>query len=215
MEHEAFLLFKDKKSLDNTVKYIQEKCPSQIASIKSFFQDWESDLRKSKINILLPNKSNTSIFECQILFATHLMTILYETFSEDERYYETNTPLMTSQLCSNDEIGEFLEQLLFGDIINIINFYQAIFLLNIKNYKLKSSIFISRFKKLGKYKDKKQMKNIKKHFIEAQKILAQLEIKANESELSIVPLSFSIKGGENFIVLGINNDKTGRSADLK
>lgn len=136
----------------------------------------------------------------------HFLRIYIYKKTGDKKYRES------INLCSNDEIGEYLEQLLFGEIVNFINFYQAIFLLNIKNYNLESKIFISLFKNLGK--DKNEMKNFKKQFWETHKILTELGIKVNEHELSKSNISFPIKGGENYISLGINSDKTGRSADL-
>ena len=59
------------------------------------------------------------------------------------------------------------------------------------------------------------MENVKKQFMQANEFLAQLKIKVNEQELSKLPISFPIKGGENFIILGNNSDKTGRSVDSK
>ena len=113
-------------------------------------------------------------------------------------------------LCEENEIGVHLEVLLFGDSVKCINFNQALFLLNIDNYKQTYNTFCENFKNLG-IKDFKNYEDLDK----AKIFLKNIGLEVNKIEINKPPTVFQIKGEGSNLMLGLNRDKTGRSVDLK
>jgi len=110
------------------------------------------------------------------------------------------------------EICFNFEKLFFGKIIASINFYQAIFLLNINNYELPYSKFSEIFKKLDDIFDENQShdNNYINDLNNAKMFLEILEINFKDEEINGKQIKFPIKSNEGSLHLGINNDKTGR-----
>ena len=120
-------------------------------------------------------------------------------------------------LCQEGEIGFYFENLFFGKIISSINFYQAIFLLNINNYELPYSKFSEIFQKLDNIFDEKQSPD--NYYINdlnnAKIFLETLGINFKDEEINSKQIKFPIKSNEGSLYLGINNDKTGRPVILE
>ena len=109
------------------------------------------------------------------------------------------------------------EKLFFGKIITSINFYQAIFLLNINNYELPYSKFSEIFQKLDNIFDEKQShdNNYINDLNNAKIFLEALGINFKDEEINGKQIKFPIKSNEGSLYLGINNDKTGRPVILE
>ena len=120
-------------------------------------------------------------------------------------------------LCQEGEIGFYFEKLFFGKIITSINFYQAIFLLNINNYELPYSKFSEIFQKLDDIFDEKQShdNNYINDLNNAKIFLEELGINFKDEEINGKQIKFPIKSNEGNLYLGINNDKTGRPVNLE
>jgi hypothetical protein len=115
-------------------------------------------------------------------------------------------------LCSCDEIGDYLETLLFGNTLFRINLFQAIFILNENNYNKFN--FKEEFNKLEKCKHIIEMENFKENFESAKIFLKKLNIDIKKSEIKKPSNLFTFKSEKNFFVIGYNNDKGGRSKNI-
>ena len=117
-------------------------------------------------------------------------------------------------LCHEDEIGVYLEKLLFGSEIKFINFYQAIFLLNIENYSLDYNLFCENFKKLDNYNNS-NYENFAKDLQNSQDFLIKLGIDISDYKFSSKSIIFPIKGGKGYLLLGVNKDKRCRPINIE
>ena len=148
--------------------------------------------------------------------ASYIILILHELalYIRIYIYKKTNREIYRKSfnLCINNEIGKYLEELLFGNVISSINLNQALFLLNIDNYQKPYKNFKENYQSFG---ENEIQENNFNDFEKAKVFLNELGLHPNEEDISKIPMMFQIKGdGSNFF-LGYNNDKTGRSFDLK
>ena len=147
--------------------------------------------------------------------ASYVIIILHE-FAHYTRLYILNltqdeTYRNSRELCEENEIGDYLETLLFGEKMNVINLIQAIYILDENNYKNSYTIFKKEFEKIKADSNKKNNKiNLKgvKGFIK------KLNLNISEYEKKEPTKDFSIKTGNTYFIIGNYNDKCGRPVDL-
>ena len=122
----------------------------------------------------------------------------------------------SKELYREGEIGSYFEKLFFGRTVTSINFYQAIFMLNINNYEQSHTEFSKNFQNFEiDYDEKEKEEKYVKDVNNAKKFLAKLEIEFDDSEITEKQNRFQIKSNDGNLYLGNNNDKTGRPVDLE
>ena len=143
-------------------------------------------------------------------FIYYIRIYIYKRIGK-EKYRKSNG------LCQEGEISFYFEKIFFGRIISSINFYQAIFLLNINNYELPYFKFSENFKKLEDIYDEKENydNNYINDFNNAKIFLEKLGINFENQEISGKQTKFPIRNNGGNLNLGINNDKTGRPVILE
>ena len=172
------------------------------------------------LNIYIKNyfEANDNI-EAEICAISSLIIIIFHLFSNYIRFYicikASDSKYKKSFGLNNcDEIGDYFESLLFSKTLFTINFYQSIFLLNEMNYGISYEYFSQDFKKLEVCKNKKDMNKFHENFIAAKLFLKEMNVFIEESQIIKTSIIFPIKNGNNYIILGYNNDKGGRSVEI-
>ena len=136
----------------------------------------------------------------------HYMRLYLFNLTRDETYRSS------INLCENDDIGDYLETLLFGDKINFINLIQAIYILDENNYNDTYNSFKEGFEKI---KNKNKNKTAKINLKNLKTLINRLNLNINESEKIEPSQNFSVKTGNSYFIIGNYNDKIGRPVDLK
>lgn len=138
-------------------------------------------------------------------FAHYMRLYLYH-LTRDETYRRS------INLGENDEIGDYLETLLFGDKINFINLIQAIYILDENNYNDTYNSFKEGFEKI---KNEIKKKTFKINLNNLKTLRKELNLYVSESEIIDPSRDFSVKNGNNYFIIGNYNDKIGRPVDIK
>ena len=135
-------------------------------------------------------------------FANYLKKYIYKKIG-DSKYKKS------IDLCNFDDIGEHLETLLFGKVVDNINVLQALYILNENNYNKEYSIFKDGFVELENTDGKTIDDDLK--FV--TDLLRSLNIEITESDIIMPYKIFNIKGQPNCFIIGVNKDKRGRPVD--
>ena len=180
-------------------------------------EDSYGETLSSTLDVYIKNyfEKNDNVEQDICAMASFIIIIFHE-FAHYTRIYifkKTGNPKYRKSISlgQSSEIGEYLETLLFGKVILGINLYQAVFLLNENNYNYSYNLFKEKFMKLENEKD---INNIWENFKFAKNILIKLKIYTQKSDIKSPSNYFTIKSGNKYFIIGNNNDKKGRSADL-
>ena len=165
--------------------FIEDLFDNKIYAYNIESTDFSAETNSPQLKIYIKNYyESKDTLECEIcVFAAFIILIFHELGHyiriyifkiTKEQQYKTSI-----DLCKEDEIGVYLEKLLFGDNINLITFYQAMFLFNLNNYEMNYKEFSKNFQLLGKY-NQNYIKSKKEDLLnieECNKFLSQLDIK--------------------------------------
>ena len=100
------------------------------------------------------------------------------------------------------EIGRFIEEKLFGRVIEEMNLIEALYILNINNfYRKNPEHFLNEFINLKKKKTIDKLEDSVKNFLNSVDIILNQKINLNGKNKLI------LKGSRNCLNIGINNDK--------
>ena len=100
------------------------------------------------------------------------------------------------------EIGRFIEEKLFGRVIEEMNLIEALYILNINNfYRKNPEHFLNEFINLKKKKTIDKLEDSVKNFLNSVDIILNRKINLNGKNKLI------LKGSRNCLNIGINNDK--------
>ena len=200
--------------------FIEDLFDNKINAYNFESRDFSAETISPQLKIYIKNYyEGDDTLECEICVFVAFIILIFHELAHYIRIYifkitKEQKYKSSIDLCNEDEIGVYLEKLLFGDNINLINFYQAMFLLNINNYEMEYKEFSKNFQLLSH--DKNFIESKKEDLLnitECNNFLNKLDIKYENWNDNCGTNYLKIKGNKFYI--GINNDKTGRPIDLK
>ena len=154
---------------------------------------------------------SNQLYESEICAMASFVIFLLHEFTNYLKIYIDNSKYKNSMdLCQFNNMGEYFETLIFGEVVFYINLFQALYILDENNYNKSFVNFKDDF--MG-CKNCQDMKIINNSFKKLKTFLKSLNIKTTISDIKKPDAFFNIRGQNNFFGFCSNNDKKGRNID--